>query len=43
MTILDYKINKFHKLQKIKNNGVKIAKYIFGLAKKYIEDKYFKK
>ena len=43
MTILDYKINKFHKLQRIKDIGIKRAKYIFGLAKKYIEDKYFKK
>lgn len=43
MTIFDYKINKFRKLQKIKVNGIKLIKHLFGLAKKYIEDKYFKK
>lgn len=43
MTILDHKINKFRKIQKIKENGIKLVKYLFGLAKKYIEDKYFKK
>ena len=43
MTILDHKINKFRKLQKIKDIGIEIVKHLFGLAKKYIEDKYFKK
>lgn len=43
MTILDFKINKFHKLQKIKDIGIKLVKHLFELAKKYIEDKYFKK
>ena len=43
MTILDYKINKFRKLQKIKDTGIKLVKHLFGLVKKYIEDKYFKK
>lgn len=43
MTTLDYKINKFHKIQKIKDIGIKLVKYLFGLVKKYIEDKYFKK
>lgn len=43
MTILDFKINKFRKLQKIKDIGIELVKYLFGLAKKYIEDKYFKK
>ena len=43
MTILDYKINKFRKIQKIKDIGIKLVNHLFGLAKKYIEDKYFKK
>lgn len=43
MTILDHKINKFCKLQKIKDIGIKLVKHLFELAKKYIEDKYFKK
>ena len=43
MTILDHKINKFRKLQKIKDIGIKLVKHLFELAKKYIEDTYFKK
>ena len=43
MTILDFKINKFHKLQKIKVNGIRLVKYLFILAKKYIKNKYSKK
>ena len=43
MTILDYKINKFRKLQKIKDIGIKLVKHLFGIAKKYIEEKKYKK
>ena len=43
MTILDFKINKFHKLQKIKDSGIRLVKYLFILAKKYIKNKYSKK
>lgn len=43
MTILDHKINKFRKLQKIKVNGIRLVKYLFILAKKYIKNKYSKK